>query len=435
MQQEIRISALFILQIQDNEADACAETAVGSLVYGLITDPGSNPMNNVNLNLVPEDGVYLSFMTPLNGKYLFENINPENNYNLSPELKTDYLLGVSTLDLVLIQKHILGIKGFDEAYKFIAADVNRSRSITAADILRIRKTILGESDNFGTTDNAWTFIQNNSDLLQNPNVLLEWEDNLSMVNSDYNKNIDWIGVKFGDINNSNNYSSGTGNLDPRSTEIIQLVSDDYKYSKDENVKVAFNLDKIDAVTGAQFTLNFDTDKLKFESISVDESVMNESDFGLYNSSNGKIVVSWVKPEKITSESMFTINFKGLTDGKLSECIELSDEVARSEAYNLDFEVLDFKLNFRNENNKYSLYQNIPNPFRNETRIYFDMPKTGSAGMDFFDMTGKIVKSISGNYQEGLNYVDVSFDELVNGVIYYRLRSGDYTQTMKMLKIK
>ena len=85
--------------------------------------------------------------------------------------------------------------------------------------------------------------------------------------------------------------------------------------------------------------------------------------------------------------MFTINFRGLNDGKLSEHIDLSHDMARSEAYNMDFEVLDFRLNFRNENG-YSLYQNIPNPFRNETTIYFDMPKSGSAGMEFFDILEK-----------------------------------------------
>ena len=207
------------LELQDNEADACPETTVGSLVYGYITDPGSKPMQEVKLTMVPEDGLHLNFITANNGKYQFENVNPEENYNLSPELKTDYLLGVSTLDLVLIQKHILGIKSFDAGYKYIAADVNRSRSITAADILRIRKAILGEANNFGTNDNAWTFVPDDKDLLESPNVLLEWEDNLSLLTSDYNKNIDWLGIKFGDINNSNNYSASSGNLVPRNVEI------------------------------------------------------------------------------------------------------------------------------------------------------------------------------------------------------------------------
>ncbi|MGE5355172.1 MAG: proprotein convertase P-domain-containing protein [Deltaproteobacteria bacterium] len=423
------------LSLQDNEADACPETTVGSLVFGEITDPGSKPMHNVNLNLVPEDGAYLKYTTGNNGKYRFENVKPENNYNLSPELKSDYLLGVSTLDLVLIQKHILGIKAFDEGYKFIAADVNRSRSITAADILRIRKAILGEANDFGTSDNAWTFVPDKPELLENPNILLEWEDNMTMTLNDYNKNIDWMGIKYGDINNSNNYSLMAGNLEPRNSEVIEISAEDKVFRQNENIEIAFRVNRINDLTGAQFTLNFDTDKLEFVSAVTEGGIVDKNDIGTVFAINGKLVVSWIKPENTGEENkMFSLRFRAKASGNLSESIFINNDIAASEAYSLDYEVMDIKLNFRNDSG-YSLYQNIPNPFLNETRIYFDMPSAGSAEFEFFDLTGKSVKRQKANYSEGLNYIDVRFDEDINGVIYYRLQTNDYTRTMKMIKIK
>jgi subtilisin-like proprotein convertase family protein len=424
------------LELQDNEANACHETTVGSLVYGYITDPGSKPMHDVKLTMVPEDGMHLNFITANNGKYQFENVNPEENYNLSPELKTDYLLGVSTLDLVLIQKHILGIKAFDEGYKFIAADVNRSRSITAADILRIRKAILGEADDFGTIENAWTFVPDDKDLLESPNVLLEWEDNKSLLNSDYNKNIDWLGIKYGDINNSNDYAAASGNLEQRNENVISIIAGEQELVKKNEVIVDLKIENLENLSGAQFTLNFDTENLEFESVEVNEELMSVSDLGLSQSENGKIAVSWIKPESdITlADKMFTVKFRAINDGKISDNIYLNDDIAKSEAYNNEYQVMDLRMNFRNENG-YSLYQNIPNPFRNETTIFFDMPKSGSATIEFFDLTGKIIDKIAGYYQYGTNHVNVKFDDSVNGVIYYRLQSNDYTETMKMLKIK
>ena len=55
---------------------------------------------------------------------------------------SDPLNGVSTLDLVLILRHILGIEQFAEPYQAIASDANDSKSITAFDLIELRKLIL-----------------------------------------------------------------------------------------------------------------------------------------------------------------------------------------------------------------------------------------------------------------------------------------------------
>jgi len=54
-----------------------------------------------------------------------------------------YQNGISTLDMILILKQIVGLEPFDSPYKFIAADVNKSGTVTTADIVAIRRVILG----------------------------------------------------------------------------------------------------------------------------------------------------------------------------------------------------------------------------------------------------------------------------------------------------
>lgn len=66
------------------------------------------------------------------------NINPLN--------------GVSTLDLVLITRHILGLQIFLEARQYLAADVNRDGLINGTDIIRQRQVILGNVANFPEND-------------------------------------------------------------------------------------------------------------------------------------------------------------------------------------------------------------------------------------------------------------------------------------------
>ncbi|MEZ4906994.1 MAG: T9SS type A sorting domain-containing protein [Saprospiraceae bacterium] len=82
-----------------------------------------------------------------------------------------------------------------------------------------------------------------------------------------------------------------------------------------------------------------------------------------------------------------------------------------------------------------LYQNIPNPFRYETTISSDMENSDNMTLEFFDVTGKVLKRINKYFDKGLNSVKVEFDDDINGVIYYRMTTGEFTKTLKMLKIK
>lgn len=89
--------------------------------------------------------------------------------------------GVSTQDILFIQKHILGQQTFDTPYKYIAADANNTKSITAADLSEIRKLILGVNSNYGNSQKSWRFIpvshvfvdQTNPFLTQNQSLDLQ----------------------------------------------------------------------------------------------------------------------------------------------------------------------------------------------------------------------------------------------------------------------
>ena len=85
---------------------------------------------------------------------------------------------------------------------------------------------------------------------------------------------------------------------------------------------------------------------------------------------------------------------------------------------------------------YALEQNAPNPFRDETSIGFVLPEAMSATLSVFDITGKVIRSFSGNFQKGLNKVQLHQEHLgVNGLLYYRLDAGSFTATKKMIVIR
>ncbi|MBK7633990.1 MAG: hypothetical protein IPJ13_06610 [Saprospiraceae bacterium] len=75
----------------------------------------------------------------------------------SPNDAADYLDGVSTGDLVLLQRHILGIQPFTTGYQYISADVNEDNNVTAADLTMLRALILGTRNNL--TRNSWEWFE------------------------------------------------------------------------------------------------------------------------------------------------------------------------------------------------------------------------------------------------------------------------------------
>ncbi len=62
---------------------------------------------------------------------------------ITPTRNDNHMNGVSTYDLVLISKHIQGAEPFTNPYTMIAADANKSNSITTFDIVELRKLVLG----------------------------------------------------------------------------------------------------------------------------------------------------------------------------------------------------------------------------------------------------------------------------------------------------
>ena len=61
------------------------------------------------------------------------------------------------VNMMKIQKHILGKAALDSDLREIAADANADGRISALDLLEIRKVILGKSETFANVD-SWRFF-------------------------------------------------------------------------------------------------------------------------------------------------------------------------------------------------------------------------------------------------------------------------------------
>ena len=151
-------------------------------------------------------------------------------------------------------------------------------------------------------------------------------------------------------------------------------------------------------------------------------------------------MSWNNARGVNVEDgtvLFTLTLKANANTNLSNVLKVTDEVLRSEAYTgSDLEINTVKLGYRNSGVSYALYQNEPNPFTEETVIGFDLPEAGAYTLTVYDVTGKVLVVRNAEGTAGYNTEKLSKKDLnANGVLYYRLESGDYTATKKMIVIK
>lgn len=85
---------------------------------------------------------------------------------------------------------------------------------------------------------------------------------------------------------------------------------------------------------------------------------------------------------------------------------------------------------------YQLHQNSPNPFNPGTKIKFEIPNTSLVALRVYDLLGKEVATLANQVMEPGSYERV-FDarSLASGVYLYRLESGSYRATRKLILIR
>ena len=152
--------------------------------------------------------------------------------------------------------------------------------------------------------------------------------------------------------------------------------------------------------------------------------------------NGQIIIFTLARVDGSSEDdpAQGVSTTSVKDVQLSEVLSINSRYTAAEAYSAEG-LQDVALSFAGEQAQtYALYQNTPNPFKGETRIAFELPTAATATITIKDMNGNVVSVINGDYAKGYNSVSVE-GLSTTGVMYYTLKSGDFTATKKMILVE
>ncbi|MCB0664126.1 MAG: hypothetical protein KDC24_15380, partial [Saprospiraceae bacterium] len=141
----MRNTDLSIMQPKVFEAmpheEICATSEPFADLNGTIQREDGEMLSDVEVEVI--DAASTTFVgSSVNGAYTVSDLATCEDYVVNANKDGVAVAGVSTLDLVLISKHILNVQYLDSPYKILAADVNNSNSVTTLDLVGIRKLVL-----------------------------------------------------------------------------------------------------------------------------------------------------------------------------------------------------------------------------------------------------------------------------------------------------
>jgi len=420
--------------VQDN-MNACGGPLVA--MSGAISDESNQGIVNVNVEL--NGNMTGMAYTDNQGAFNFDNVPTGHDYTVTPQLNENPLNGVTTYDLYLLQRHILNIEALDSPYKLIAADANNSGTVTVSDVVAIRKVILHVDQNFAN-NHSWRFVDGNYTFPDPTNPFAETFPEVYNVNNlSGTETPNFVAVKIGDLNHTAIVNANSGNDDRTVGEGLVLATEDKEVKAGEHFTINMTAD-LAGVLGYQFTLHFDADKLAVDNL-LPGNGLTASNFGMTHIGEGYITASWFRVMETKTDAsapQFSIAFTTKKAGKLSELLSVGSQLTKAESYQSDGTAGPVLLSFGQANGNvvlaesFELYQNVPNPFGESTVIGFQLPESDNANLTIYDVSGRVVKVVSGLYAKGYHEIKIGEDVLPNkGIYYYRLETPTHTATKKM----
>ncbi|MBL7780228.1 MAG: T9SS type A sorting domain-containing protein, partial [Saprospiraceae bacterium] len=363
------------------------------------------------------------------GNYAFQNVPQGANVTVTPTKDDNPLNGVTTYDLVLISKHILGLEPLTTPYKMIAADANKSGSITTFDIVEFRKLILGIYNEL-PNNTSWRFVEKAYNFPNPANPFqTQFPENISLQNLQVNQmNEDFVGVKVGDVNGSV-IANSLQSAEERTASTMLFDVEDRAVKAGETFTVNFK--GAERVQGYQFTMNL-----------TNLEVLDIAEAGEIKAGNFGVFQDALTTSVDGSDNEFAVTFRASKAGQLSNMLGVSSRITKAEAYSLANNRMDVAFRFNGQNGAtisgvgFELYQNQPNPFVNKTFIGFHLPEAADATLRIFDETGRMVFTQGGSFAKGYNTISVD-RQLLNttGVLYYTLETATDKATKKMIQSK
>ncbi len=409
--------------------DVCPDNVAMVAIRGSVMDENLRGVANIAVSSFhAATNTNQTVMTDENGNYTLTDLESFRDYSVVPSLEGFDLTGVTTLDLVLIQRHILGLAPLDSPYKVIAADINNSESLAASDLAELRKLILGIRSTLGQ-NNSWKFISREYAF---DDMLSPWdypsEAVVNNVISDVSS-LDFIGLKVGDVNGNAFGALAQEMAGTRSVKDMTYTMNNEGAKVTYTIRPGFDMTAV----GMQLALDFDSN-LELEEV-IGWNIQAEH----YVVENNSLKISWTNANGIIADENTVIKLVFNNKGSRELSLKMNNQLLQGEIYNESLETSDLNLSKEADNlilnNSLFVNQNVPNPFNAKTFIDFDLPMEDNVQLTVTDLNGKVVYSSKSNYAKGKNRIVIDAADIPGGGVYhYTLTTSTSQDTKRMIII-
>jgi len=320
---------------------------------------------------------------------MFDNNQSGVNYQIEASKEDSYENGLSTFDIVIIQKHILGISTFENPYKVIASDINNNEVVSGSDLVGIARRVLGYY-NGNIQNDAWTFVKSTQQFfdIENPWPLIHTSDLIDVYDDKMNE--DFLGIKMGDVNNDVTIA-GLSVAKTRSNKSLVLHTNEKLVSKGETIRMSISADEFANTYGMQFTLVHES----LNMVNVFSASL-EIDTHNYLAHDGMTTFSW------------------------------------DNAY-----IVNINIRFNGEDNATSQIVRVsPNPMSENAVLELNIAQQQNINLKIIDAAGRVIWEDNRHYNSGKQQLNISRDQLNGpGLYYIQMSNGFETDIKKLLLVE
>lgn len=414
------------LRLQAGTDSGCPTSVSPNRTGYVLTGQGRGLLDATIDLEVAEEVLYRAYTDSMGG-FDLPTIEEDTSAILQYHKADDLSDGLSTLDLVLIQRHILGLSPLEQSCQWLAADINDDQRISGADIVYLRKLILGIDGELPNGGRPWRFFADTNKSTTDLEVprhadqhLWNGQDSIAM-----------LAAKVGDVNYSATaYGAG---LSPR-TASLDLV---YNITKDQKGALYIDISAKDAITiqGLQMEIELPRDYEASSIISGALQVTANHYYVYHRDGKTFLRLSWSAdaPKRLDdSETLFTISSSTPNEASDVTVLQLTADFD-AEAYDKSLAPRSITLR-EGRATGFEVSQNFPNPFAHETTIAIHTPSEGMITIEVYRPDAKLITSkkiwTDGGHTE---YIFKDLDNQ-NGVLLYCIRWQGQQVCRRMLKL-
>ncbi|MFN4080511.1 MAG: choice-of-anchor I family protein, partial [Saprospiraceae bacterium] len=351
--------------------------------------------------------------------------------------------GVDASDVLRIQQHVNNTMPFASPYKRIAADINGNNLISSQDASILSQALKGNNAAINLFKKSWRFVPADY-VFPNPNQPWGFPEKIDTSIADQDlDNIDFIGIKIGNVNGS------AINPALKSDRILRYTAQDQYLRAGQTVQVDVRAANFADLAALQFGLNFDPEVLAFEGVVTSpNSPIQSSDFGLDHASKGEIRAVWTS---LTPQSagyrtpLYRLRFRALQSGALlSQALRLDEQTLRPAAYSIEHTAYPVEWVYlpvsaieRESDDDMPTLQTLaprPTPFTHALVAGFELPEACEAQVRLLDLQGRTVAEQKATFAEGYNEVAFqNLSALPAGVYLCELTSEFGLKTVRVVK--